>query len=305
MASRPRHFKTEILKQGPNPYVEIPSTVSDTFAGYAEQGRIRVYGTLEGAEIRGNLVPRGGGHWLFLHSGMRAAAGVGVGDTIEVVLSAAPWDQVPTPGDAKAALEKADALQTFEAMSPSQRHELLRWVETADSVEKRAKRLCDMVEQVRGETEPAKKGQASRRRKPLWTCPKCEHVFVNTNQWHSCKRFTLEQTFARSEPPVRDLFERLRTMIESVGPVHVQAYRDHVSFLVRVRFLSATPRKRWLDVGFRLPHRIDSPRFRKVETLTPTDHTHILRVAAEYQLDEQVMGWIREGYAVGEQNHFT
>ena len=81
-----------------------------------------------------------------------------------------------------------------------------------------------------------------------------------------------------SEPFVRHLFRHLRGMVESVGPVHVQAYRDHVAFLVRVRFISATPKKRWLDIGFWFPRRLENPRFRKVETLTPVDHIHILRI---------------------------
>ena len=135
----------------------------------------------------------------------------------------------------------------------------------------------------------------------MWTCPKCGHRFVNTNQWHSCRRYSLEQVFARSDPAVRDLFERLRAMVVAVGPAHEQAYRDQVAFLVRVRFLAATPRKRWLDVGFWLPRRIDSPRFHKVETLTPTNHVHLLRITEDGQLDDEVLGWIREGYRVGEQ----
>ena len=66
MPSRPQRFTAEVQKQGPNPYVEVPPSVSTAFAKYAEKSRVRVHGTLAGAEIRGNLVPRGGGQWLFL-----------------------------------------------------------------------------------------------------------------------------------------------------------------------------------------------------------------------------------------------
>ncbi len=292
-------------KQGPNLCVEVPAEVSAAFARYAERGRIRVHGTLEGAEIRANLVPRAGGHWLFVHSGMVAAAGVALGDRVEFVLRALPWDQVPLARDVRAALKKAGALTAFESRSPSQRHELLRWVDIADSPAKRARRLAEMVEQVRGRTQSEKKGRAAKRLKPLWICPKCGHRFVNTNQWHSCKRYTLEETFARSRPQVRELFERLRAEIESIGPVHVQAYRDKAAFLVRVRFVAAIPKVRWLDVAFWLPERIESPRFQKVETLTPTDHVHVLRVSEERELDDEVKRWLRRAYAVGEQKHLT
>jgi hypothetical protein len=303
MASRPRAFHAEIRRQGPNLYLEVPATVSGAFVRYAEHGRVRVYGTLEGAEIRANLVPRGGGHWLFVHSGMRAAAGVGRGDRVEVVLRAVPWEVVPLAADARAALRRAGALAAFEALGASQRHELLRWVDVADTAAKRARRLAQLVEQVRGETEPRKPGQAARRRRPLWTCPKCGHRFFNRNQHHSCRRYTLDETFARSRPRVRALFERLRAEIEAIGPVHLQAYRDKVALLVRVRFVAAMPKREWLDVGFWFPERIDSPRFHKVETLTPTDHVHLLRLREEGQLDDELRGWLRRAYAVGEQRH--
>lgn len=303
VTSRPQRFRALILQQGPNPYVEVPAAVSAAWAHYAEKGRIRVHGRLQSAEIRGNLVPRAGGHWLFLHTGMRAAAGVGTGDRVELNLRATPWNEVTAPRDVKAALRKEGALAAFEAMRPSHRHELLRWVESADSPERRAQRLPGLVAQVLGKIERTRKGHPVPRLEPLWICPKCGHVFVKANQAHRCKRFKLDEPFARSEPHVRGLFDRLRELVEAVGPVHIQAYRDYVAFLVRVRFVGATPMKRWLDVGFWLARRIDSPRFRKVETLTPTDHVHILRVADEAELDDEVGGWVWEAYEVGEQRH--
>jgi len=222
-----------------------------------------------------------------------------------LTLRAVPWSQVPIAKDVRAVLKRDGVLETFEAKSPSQRHELLRWVEVADSVEKRAKRLAEMAKQLKGRTEPVKKGQVAKRLKPLWECPKCGHVFVNTNQWHSCRRYSLDDAFASSSAPVRELFERLRDLVESVGPVRVQAYRDHVAFIVRVRFMGATPKKKWLDVGFWFNRRIDNPRFHKVETLTPSDHIHLLRVTAVEELDDEVLGWIRKGHAVGEQRHLA
>lgn len=287
-------------KQGANFYVKVPAAVSRAFARYAERGRIRVHGSLEEAEIRGTLVPRAGGHWLFLHSGMRAAAAVGKGDIVHLALRATPWNRVPIAADVKRALRRAGALAAFEAKSPSHRHELLRWVEIAESAARRAQRLTRMVTELRGEGEPATKSPA-KRQKPLWICPRCGHRFVNRNQWHSCRRYSLAQVFARSEPEVRRLFDRVRRMVGSVGPVHLQAYRDHVAFLVRVRFLGATPRRRWLDLGFWLPERDESPRFHKVETLTPTDHVHLLRIRDPDDLDGEVVAWIRRAYRVGEQ----
>ncbi len=305
MATRRRRFEARIRKQGPNFHVEVPPAVSRAFARFAERGKIRVHGTLGGVEVRGTLVPRGRRHWLFLHAGMRAAAGVGAGDTITLALRATPWERVPIAADIERALRQAEALADFESRSPSHRHELLRWVEIAESPERRAQRLAAMVDDLKGVAKPVNKGRAAGRHKPLWICPECGHRFVNLNQWHSCKRYSLDEVFAGCGPGIRPLFDHLRTMVESVGPVHLQAYRDRVAFLVRVRFLAAIPRRNWLDVGFWLPRRVECRRFHKIETLTPTDHVHLLRLTAKEQLDARVQGWIREGYRVGEQQHLS
>jgi hypothetical protein len=73
--------------------------------------------------------------------------------------------------------------------------------------------------------------------------------------------------------------------------------------MVRVRFAGAAPRSQWLDVSFWLPRRLESPRFRRVETLLPNAHVHWLRVKEASDLDEELARWLREAYDVGCQRH--
>jgi hypothetical protein len=104
-------------------------------------------------------------------------------------------------------------------------------------------------------------------------------------------------------PRARELFESFRALVDACGPSKLVAYRDRVSFMVRVRFAGAAPRADGLDVGFWLTRRLSSPRFRRVETLTPAAHVHSLHVTDASQLDRELAGWIREAYAVGCQEH--
>ena len=69
--------------------------------------------------------------------------------------------------------------------------------------------------------------------------------------------------------------------------------------MVRVRFASAVPRRRWLDVVFWTPRRLEDSRFHKVETLKPDVRVHLVRVTEPTQLDAQLESWLRESYAVG------
>ena len=48
--------------------------------------------------------------------------------------------------------------------------------------------------------------------KPLWTCPACGERFVSPGLWHSCGRHSYDALFARSEPHVRRIVDKLATL---------------------------------------------------------------------------------------------
>jgi hypothetical protein len=137
--------------------------------------------------------------------------------------------------------------------------------------------------------------------KPLWQCPKCGAKLVTKNMWHSCGQYRLEALFARSEPHVIQIFDRLADMVQAYGPVTIVPQKTRVVFQVRVRFLGCVPRKSYLLCNFEFAQRRPHPRFRKIVTYYPHWHGHELRVDSVQELDDQVAEWIRESYAVGEQ----
>jgi hypothetical protein len=244
-----------------------------------------------------------GKHRLFVNGGMRSAAHVGVGDTVTFDLRPIKPGLVPLPTDIAAGLRRVKGgRETFGALSPSHRRELLRYIDDARTPETRERRIQKAVDHVLNRQPSAERRVPER---PLWTCPRCGNEFVNPNQYHSCKRYDLEALFSGKPARIRALFERFRTMVEACGPVKVLAYRDKIGFMVRVRFAGATPKRAWLDVGFWLPRRIEHPRFHRIETLSPNAHVHLLRITSPEQLDSQVAAWLREAYAVGCQEHLA
>ena len=300
--STPQRFEATIFKQGPNPYVDVPENVSEALAEHGQAGRISVEGELNGASIQTTLVPWGDKrHRLYVNGGMRSAARVGVGDTVSFELRATAPDAVRPPDDVAAALRKIDgARSAFDALEPSHRRELIRYINNAKTAETRERRVRKTVDHVVGKEVGPDRGKLDR---PLWTCPRCGNEFVNKNQYHSCARHTLAELFAGKPPHIRELFDRFRDMVEAWGPAKVIAYHDRAGFMLRVRFAAAVPKTRWLDVGLWLPRRVDNPRFHRIETLTPNTHVHLLRVTDTEQLDDQVAEWVKEAYAVGRQEH--
>jgi hypothetical protein len=104
-------FRARIKRQGVNPYVDVPARVSHALAHQSQAGRIAVQGRLNEIDVRGTLMPmRSGGHRLYINGGMRAAAGVQVGDTIRLELEAIVAGRLNVPSDLARALRAAIAL---------------------------------------------------------------------------------------------------------------------------------------------------------------------------------------------------
>ena len=136
------------------------------------------------------------------------------------------------------------------------------------------------------------------KKKPLWTCPRCGHRFVTQNLWHSCGHYSLNDHFVNKDPLVRELFDALTKQIRRYGPVTIYAQKTRIVFQVRVRFVSVTSRKRWLDCTVWLKRRADHPLLRRLEFLPPYNYIHHFRLTEKVQID-QIEPLFHESYAIG------
>jgi hypothetical protein len=141
--------------------------------------------------------------------------------------------------------------------------------------------------------------------RPLWRCPKCGRSFANRNQSHSCSDVRLEAHFAGRDPAVVATFNRLREVAERSGPVTVLPEKTRIAFQVRMSFAAFTLRRRWVDGHVVLARRLDSPRFRRIDLISPLNQVHVFRLADPSEVDEEVERWLAEAYSVGEQRHIT
>jgi len=144
----------------------------------------------------------------------------------------------------------------------------------------------------------------TRKTPTLWRCAKCRREFANRNQTHTCAGLhDLEHHFNGKPPEIRRLFDRVRSMVESIGPVRALPEKTRIAFQVRMSFAQITPRRRWLDGHVVLARRLESPRFRKVETFSPRNHLHTFRIERADEIDDELRAWLMEAYAVGKQEH--
>jgi Domain of unknown function (DUF5655) len=139
--------------------------------------------------------------------------------------------------------------------------------------------------------------------RPMWACPACGRTFANRNQSHFCSRVSLGAHFVGREPQVVATFERLIEAARRNGPVTVVPEKTRIAFQVRMSFAAFTLRRRWIDGHVVLARRLESPRFRRVDYISPGNQVHVFRLTEPSQVDEEVSGWLSEAYAVGQQRH--
>jgi bacteriocin resistance YdeI/OmpD-like protein/uncharacterized protein DUF1905 len=134
---------------GGGAYVEVPAAVLAALGGGA---RFRVRGTLAGVEFSSSAMAMGGGRvCLGLHKATRQAAGVAVGDRVELAVERDDTPRtVSVPDELSAALAADPAAQAaFDGLSFTHRREYAEWVAGAKWPETRQRRAAQTVERLR------------------------------------------------------------------------------------------------------------------------------------------------------------
>lgn len=108
-----------------------------------------------------------------------------------------------------------------------------------------------------------------------------------------------EEMFFAGKPEERVLYECFRIRLqEEVGETQIKVSKTQITFSnpLGFAFVSHPRRKRdqGILVSFGLFHRQESPRILCASEPYPNRWTHHVLLSAEEELDEELMGWIRE-----------
>jgi uncharacterized protein YdeI (YjbR/CyaY-like superfamily) len=149
----------------------VPFDVQKTWPA---RNRLRVRGEIEGFDFRTSLFAesRGGGHFLLVNKKMQAGAKARVGAKVRITLEPDLEERPALIPEELAREMKGDRqLQKwFDAMSPSMRREIGKWVGEPKSAETRRKRAEKMAERLllamEGEQEPPPVLRAAFQRQP-------------------------------------------------------------------------------------------------------------------------------------------
>jgi hypothetical protein len=142
--------------------------------------------------------------------------------------------------------------------------------------------------------------------KSLWKCPRCGREFANTNQTHSCGKYTVDDFLSGKDAASIALYRRFEALVRECGPVLLAPAKTRVGFQVRMIFAAVNKLSNGtLDAHVILMRRLENPRFRRIESLYERSHVHHFRVESVDELDDEVLDWLREAYKVGTQEHLT
>jgi hypothetical protein len=142
--------------------------------------------------------------------------------------------------------------------------------------------------------------------RPLWMCPKCDRQFVNLNMPHSCGPYSVQQFLAGKSPTAVSLYEHFSALIHNCGPVKIAPAKTRIGFQVRMIFAAVNKlNDQGLDAHVVLTRHLKSPRFRRIEMMTPRCYVHHFKIESLGELDEEVEEWLREAYRVGTQQHLS
>ena len=134
-----KSFSAKIQIIGVNPYVLLPASVLKYLFEKAgkDKGAIPVKGKLNGKSFIQNLVKYSGKWRLYLNGPMRQAAGIDVGDIVNVEIDFDPKSrEVPLHPKLKKALQQNTKAKTaFDKLNPSRQKEVMKYVNFLKSEE--------------------------------------------------------------------------------------------------------------------------------------------------------------------------
>ena len=142
-------FTTTVEPPEPMRGLEIPAAVVEGLGGGK---RPRVVVSLNGHTWSTRVAIMRGRHLVGLSNANRRAAGVAIGESVELELTLDQEpDEAEVPADLAAALAADPAARAaFDALTVSQRRQHVRLIEAAMKPETRARRIGSAVETLRG-----------------------------------------------------------------------------------------------------------------------------------------------------------
>lgn len=152
-----KNFTATLEIIGINPFVFVPVNVLDQI--FKDSGRnkspVPVRGTVNGKEFQQNLMKYLGEWRLYINTVMLKNSPEKIGEVIEVILEYDDSERILTihPQLEKAIRESNLAAVNFEKLTPSRRHELIRYINNLKTEAAIERNIDKIIRHLQGETD--------------------------------------------------------------------------------------------------------------------------------------------------------
>lgn len=107
---------------------------------------------------------------------------------------------------------------------------------------------------------------------------------------------SVEEYFSTGPAHERPIFEAVMALLDTVGPVHVEAVSVGI-FLKRAQtFAQLRPKDRWVAVSFWLPRQVQHERIVRKVVEYGGRYWHVANLRSPEDLDDRLRGWLTEAY---------
>jgi hypothetical protein len=130
-----------------------------------------------------------------------------------------------------------------------------------------------------------------------WVCPACRRQFGRRNQSHECApAMSLEEYFSTGPARERPIFEAVMSVLDGVGPVHVEPVSVGI-FIKRARgFAELRPKVKWVALSFVLSRSVDHERIARRMPGSGSRTYHVVNLYGPEDVDDDVAAWLTESY---------
>ena len=144
-----KRFRYKLESEGENPNLAAIRPPFDVKAVFGKM-RVPVCGTINGYPYRSTIALMGGEYLLGVSKALREAAGINVGDTVEVTMQLDTAERkVEVPAALAALLKQTpNAQERFDSSSYTHRKEFAQWIASAKRPETRESRLKRTIEML-------------------------------------------------------------------------------------------------------------------------------------------------------------
>ncbi len=136
----------------------------------------------------------------------------------------------------------------------------------------------------------------------MWSCPRCGRRFTRSAQSHACGSYTVQDYLSGKAERSVKLYRQFEGMVLSLGVVEITPAKTRIGFQNR-RIFAAVNRigRQHLAIHIVTSRPIESQRVDRIEALDQACYVNHLRILSPEDLDGELLGWLKLGYAWGEE----